>query len=315
MKPFTMTNNAGEGPFLAGGTTLVDLMKLNVVQPDHLTDLSARRADLDYIHADEKAVRVGAMTTMADLAANLLIKTEFKAVESALLQAASPQIRNMATIAGNILQRTRCSYFRDVHSPCNKREPGSGCSAIGGDTRSLAILGQSPHCIANYPGDLAIALVALDAELSVRSSDGSVRDMHVDALHRLPGDTPHLETTLLPGELIEAISLPRDRFDHSIYYKVRDRSSYAFALASCAVALRLEEGVIQDIRIVLGGLATRPWRCVHAEDSLLGKHLEIEAIERAARLCLEDATPDQKQKAKVELGRRTVMKALLSVLK
>lgn len=301
--------------FCAGGTTVVDLLKLDVFKAGQVVDLLPLRADHAGIETDEAGITIGAFSTMSEVAANKTIRDNYPAIASALEQSASPQIRNMATIGGNLLQRTRCPYFRDRHSPCNKRVPGTGCPAVDGESRGLAILGTSPNCVANYPGDLAVALVAFDAELSIRSHAGEMRRLTVAELHRLPGDRPDLETQLAEGDLITAIHLPPVNWDASVYTKIRDRASYAFALASCAVALKLDDlSRVSDIRIVLGGLAAKPWRCLEAEEVLRGQTIGETSVIEAAALCLADAVHDADQAFKVPLGRGTVMRALTDAM-
>jgi xanthine dehydrogenase YagS FAD-binding subunit len=261
---------AGRGAhYVAGGTNVVDLMRLGVLEPTRLVEILDLRAGYGTIVADRDGATIGALATMADAAAHPDIGERWPAAAQALNSAASAQIRNTATIGGTLLQRTRCSHFRDPASACNKRSPGAGCAALaGGQARELAVLGTSPHCIASYPGDLAVALVA---SLTVLGLDG-VTDRHlpVEDLHRAPGERPDLDTVLSPGELILAVHLPERGWTGSTYVKLRDRDSYAFALASAAVAVRLEEGRIAELRIALGGLATRPWRCRAAEDAARG---------------------------------------------
>lgn len=298
--------------YLAGGTSLIDLMKLGAMQPTRLVELLDLRAEHGAIIAAEAGASIGAFATMAEVAAHPAIRAGWRAVAEALEQSASPQIRNAATIGGNLLQRTRCTYFRDGVSPCNKRLPGSGCAAIaGGRTRDLAVLGTSAHCIANYPGDLAVALVALDATVTVLGADGAWRSLPLEALHRAPGERPDLETVLTPGDLILAVHLPRCDWDRSLYLKIRDRESYAFGLASVALALRMEDGRVADLRIGLGGLASRPWRCRVAEDAARGRPMDAALRAELAALCMEGAQADAERSFKVELGRRLVERALL----
>jgi len=310
------TRRLGAGPgaqYLAGGTNLVDLMRLDVTAPSRLVEILDLRAEHGAILAAEAGASIGALATMAEVAAHPAIRARWTAVAEALEQSASPQIRNAATIGGNLLQRTRCSYFRDSASRCNKREPGSGCAALdGGLTRDLAILGTSPHCIANYPGDLAIALVALGASVTVLAADGNWRSLGIEDLHREPGARPDLDTVLGPGELVLAVHLPDLHWDRSLYLKLRDRESYAFALASVAVAIRMKDGRVADLRIALGGLATRPWRCRAAEDAIRGRPLDPLLAEHAAALCLAGAEADVERAFKAELGRRAVTRALLA---
>jgi xanthine dehydrogenase YagS FAD-binding subunit len=328
MKPFTLERatdagdavrryHAGGEPkvvYAAGGTNLVDLMQLGVMTPDRLVDILDLRATLAGIEVDPSGVTIGALATMSEVASHPDIRTRWPAIASALEGAASQQIRNAATIGGNLLQRTRCTYFRDAASPCNKRMPGAGCSALGGEARDLAVLGTSPHCIANYPGDLAVALVALEASATVRDVDGAERTVAVDALHRGPSDRPDVETTLSPGELITDIHVPERGWDASVYLKVRDRGSYAFALASVAVAIRLEGDRIADVRIALGGLTSRPWRCREAEKGLRGRALDEHAAAACGAICLAGAEADDQRLFKIELGRRAVARALLTAV-
>lgn len=311
MKPFKIASepHSPADTFIAGGTTLVDLMKLGVVVPERLVDLRGRVADGIEVQGD--TLHVGAGVTMAALANHPIVAERLPLVRSALLQSASPQIRNMATIGGNLLQRTRCSYFRDATSPCNKRAPGSGCAARGGDARGLAILGTSVACIANYPGDLAVALLAVDAQVEVQGADGQ-RSLSLADLHRTPRDTPEQETTLAPGDLITGITLPLADHGRSAYVKVRDRASYAFALASAAVSLRLDdEGVVTHCAIALGGIATKPWRAAAAEQVMIGKPVTRQTALDAGRLAMAGADPTPDQQFKVSLGARVVAKALI----
>ncbi len=298
--------------YLAGGTTVVDLLKLGVLTPRVLVDLTALSDSLAEISVDADGLSVGALATMAEVAAHPDVARAHPAVVQAIGSAASAQLRNVATIGGNLLQRTRCPYFRDGVSACNKRAPGSGCTAVGGDTRGLAVLGTSDACLANYPGDLAVALTALDASVSVATADGGAYELPVADLYRLPGDRPDLETVLAPGDLVTAVRVPDGGWQASVYVKVRDRASYAFALTSAAVALRSQpDGRIADVRVVLGGLAARPWRCREAEELLRGGPLTPETAAAAAATCLVDARVDQARAFAVELGRRTVVRALL----
>lgn len=306
----------GSAQYIAGGTTLVDQLKLDLLNPDVVIDLAALRKTHSYIKVGRSGVRIGAFATMSELAKSAVIVARFPGVADALNKAASPQIRNMATIGGNLLQRTRCAYFRDRHSACNKRVPEAGCAALGGDSRALAILGTSAHCLANYAGDLAIALVALDAEIVIKALDGSSRQQRLEEFYRLHGDTPHLETTLQPGELILEIVIQNAKWDGALYYKVRDRASYAFALSSVAIALRIHQpNVVAEVRIALGGLAAIPWRCRQSEAFLCGDMLTLKAIEEAARLCFVDARPNGTQAFKLGLGIATVQRGLISAAK
>jgi xanthine dehydrogenase YagS FAD-binding subunit len=314
MKPFEIASkpHSPADTFIAGGTTLVDLMKLGVMAPERLVDL--RGSVADGIEVQGNSLHIGAGVTMAALADHSVVADRLPLVRSALLQSASPQIRNMATIGGNLLQRTRCSYFRDATSPCNKREPGSGCAARGGDARGLAILGTSAACIANYPGDLAVALLAVDAQVEVEGPDGQRRTLPLAELHRTPGDTPELETTLTPGDLITCITVPLVDHTRSAYIKVRDRASYAFALASAAVSLTLDKaGAVTRCTIVLGGIATKPWRATAAEKGMIGMPVTPQTALAAGHLALCGANPTPDQQFKLALGARVVAKALMDV--
>jgi len=295
--------------YLAGGTTLVDLMKLDVEQPTQLLDItSLPLAEVALL--GDGTLRVGAMVRNSDLAHNEWVRTRYPLLSQALLAGASGQLRNMATTGGNLLQRTRCLYFRDTAMPCNKREPGSGCSALDGANRGHAILGTSEHCIATHPSDMAVALVALDARVRVLGADGE-SVMPVADLHRLPGDHPEIETTLRPGELIIAVEIPPLPFaSRSLYLKVRDRASYAFALASAAVALDLDGGRIRDARVALGGVATKPWRSATAETALRGQAAAADTYRAAAEAALEGAIPRRDNGFKIELAKRTLVRAL-----
>jgi xanthine dehydrogenase YagS FAD-binding subunit len=300
-----------EAVFVAGGTGLIDLMKLNVQTPKHLVDITA--LPLTDIDVQDDGVRIGALVRNSDLAFNPTIQTRYPVLIEALLAGASPQLRNAATMGGNLMQRTRCSYFRDNAMPCNKREPGSGCSAINGYNRMHAILGGSSHCIATHPSDMCVALVALDAVIQTRSPHGE-RSIPVTDFYLVPGRDPEQETVLEQGELIVAIYLPATPFaSRSHYVKVRDRSSYAFALASVAAALDIQNGRVQCARIALGGVATKPWRAYEAEDALLGKEPGQEAYQAAAAAAVQGATPQRYNEFKVELMRRTVIRTLLAV--
>ena len=311
--------DAGEGArFIAGGTTLYDLMKLNIERPSHLIDVSAIRS-LDHIKTDGDTLRFEALAPMSAVAADPFVLRDYPVLAEALAKAASQQLRNMATVGGNLLQRTRCVYFRNGSGnpssvgryPCNKREPGSGCAAIGGVDRGQAVLGASASCTAVSPGDWPVALLAMDASIDVLGPAGP-RVLPVSDLYRLPGDTPHLEFTLAPGEMITAVVVPKSRAGRlSTYLKIRDRESYAFALASAAVALEMEGDRISKARIAMGGVATRPWRATAAEQALAGQRLTQEAAQAAGRIALEGAVPGRLNGFKIELAARTVADALL----
>ncbi len=298
--------------FLAGGTTLLDLMKLDVMQPARVVDLAGLAKANNSIEVGERGGTIGALATMAAVAAHPAIVASYPVLSQSLTLAASAQLRNMATIGGNVLQRTRCNYFRDTAwAKCNKRNPGSGCAALDGVNRLHAVLGTSPDCIATYPGDFAQALVVLDAEVVIAGPDGSRRIAFAD-LHREPGSTPNVETTLEPGDIITALILPpRDWARRSLYLKVRDRQSYEFALASAAVALDMDGRVVRQARLSLGGVATKPWRAREAEAVLVGKPLDEAAALAAAKLAFAGAQPREQNAFKVALGQQTIVRALL----
>jgi xanthine dehydrogenase YagS FAD-binding subunit len=296
--------------YLAGGTTLLDLMKLDVMRPSQLVDINAMQS-LAEIDAGPEGLRLGAMVRMADAADDPDIQQNFPMVAQALQLAASAQIRNMASLGGNVLQRTRCTYFRDVsYNNCNKRIPGSGCAALEGINRQHAVLGTSDECIASYPGDFAQALIALDAQVEVSGPRGN-REISFSKLHLQPADSPNIETTLAPGELITAFRVPAAPFARrSLYLKIRDRESYEFALASAAVALDMDGETIKEARIALGGVATIPWRAHEAEAHLKGKPLNDETATGAASLAFAQAKPYAHNVFKIELGKRTLVRAL-----
>jgi xanthine dehydrogenase YagS FAD-binding subunit len=312
MRPFDLaapatveTALASPGTFLAGGTTLVDLMKLNVLTPRHVLDING--LPLRGIDTTD-GLRIGALERMSDIAAHPRV---YPAISRALLHSASQQLRNMASIGGNLLQRTRCGYFRDVNVPCNKRAPGSGCPAISGTNRTHAVLGTSDSCVATHASDVAVALVALDAELRLRSASGT-RTVRLADFYRLPGSTPEVETELRPGELITEIVVPRlDWAQRSTYVKVRDRQSYEFALCSAAVALNIQGARIVDARVAAGGVATVPWRLPAVEAALRGAPATVEAFEAAAEAAVEGAKPLPGNGFKVPLLKRTIVRALL----
>jgi xanthine dehydrogenase YagS FAD-binding subunit len=297
--------------FLAGGTTLIDLMKLNVDAPARLIDLTGIGELAAHDASGPRELVFGALARMSDVADDPIVRAQYPALSEALWKAASQQLRNMATIGGNLLQRTRCAYFRGTELPCNKRQPGSGCSAIDGISRGHAILGISDACIAVYPGDWAVALAAFDAIVDV-VSPGGARSIPLLELHRAPGATPHLETVLARDELITRVRVPVTRAGKaSTYQKVRDRDSYAFALTSAAAALELEEGLVKDARLALGGVATVPWRARGAEQSLLGQPLTEARARRAGELAFAEARTTPQNAFKVRLGVETVVHALL----
>lgn len=296
--------------YLAGGTTLLDLMKLDVMRPSRIVDINGL-SSLAEIDASTEGLRLGALARMSDVADDAAVRRNFPVVAQALQLAASAQIRNMATLGGNVLQRTRCTYFRDTsYSNCNKRILGSGCSALEGINRQHAVLGASDQCIATYPGDFAQALIALEAVVEVGGPNGN-REFAFAKLHRQPGETPHIETTLEPGELITAFRVPATPFGRrSLFLKIRDRESYEFALASAAVALDIDGDTIKQARIALGGLATVPWRAREAEAQLTGKPLSEQSANAAAEAAFSSAQPRQHNAFKIELGKRTLVRAL-----
>ena len=305
----------GASVFLAGGTTLLDLMKLDVMRPEALIDINALQADHGEIEVTSQGLRLGALARMADVADHPDVLRDYPVVVQSLQLAASPQLRNMATVAGNVLQRTRCSYFRDTsYVACNKREPGSGCAALEGVNRIHAVLGVTDSCIASYPGDFAQALIALDGQVEVLGPRGA-RAFPFAALHLQRADTPEIETTLRPGELITALTIPAGpHTQRSAYVKVRDRQSYAFAIASAAVALDLApDGVVRGARIGLGGIHYAPYRALAAEDALLGTQLDEADAQAAAAAALEGAVTHGHNDYKPELARRTLVRALLHV--
>ncbi len=298
--------------YLAGGTNLVDLMKLEIMTPDVLVDV--RRLTSDRIEETEDGgVRIGAAVTNSYLAADRTIRSRYPVLSQALLSGASGQLRNLATTGGNLLQRTRCVYFYDTTTPCNKREPGSGCSAIEGHNKDHAILGASEHCVATHPSDMAVAMTALEAFVNVHGPDGE-RRIPIEDLHRLPGDEPERDTTLEHGELITAVDLPPLDFAYnSKYRKVRERASYAFALVSVAAALDVEDGVVRDVRLALGGVAHKPWRATKAEEALRGEPAGEENFRAAAEIELEDARPLRENAFKVPLARNVITRTLLEL--
>jgi xanthine dehydrogenase YagS FAD-binding subunit len=297
--------------FLAGGTTLLDLMKLDVLRPERVVDIAALQPDHARIEAGPAGLRLGALARMSNVADHPAVLHAYPAVAQSLQLAASAQLRNMASLGGNLLQRTRCTYFRDpTWAACNKRAPGSGCAALHGVNRNHAVLGVDDTCIAQYPGDFGVALIALDGRLDLSGPAGA-RAIPFAQLHR-PAGQPHLETTLKPGELITAITVPAGPWTRrSLYLKVRDRASYEFAIASAAVALDLDGEVVRAARIGLGGMAYRPWRAIEAEAALVGRPLTEESAQAAARIALRGAVTHGHNDYKPELGRRTLVRALM----
>jgi xanthine dehydrogenase YagS FAD-binding subunit len=295
--------------YIAGGTDMVQLLQESVRRPDRLVSLAGL---LDgRIEAGPQGLRLGAAATMADVAAHPAVMKEFPVISEALLNSASPQVRNQATMGGNLLQRTRCPYFRDVgYSACNKRSPGSGCAAMGGENRWHAILGTSDSCIAANASDLAVALVALDAAVEVRSARGQ-RTVPLADFHRLPRNTPHLETVLEPGEVVSAITVPANpAARRSHYLKVRDRASFEFAVVSAAVALDMDGARIRQARVALGGVGTKPWRVPRVEAALAGVSLDVAGLRRAAALAAQGAQGRGHNDFKIELMQRAIVRAI-----
>jgi xanthine dehydrogenase YagS FAD-binding subunit len=297
---------------LAGGTTLLDLAKCGIAAPETVVDIT-HLPGLDAITVDQHGASIGALAKMSRVADHSEIRQHFPAISESLWQAASAQLRNMATIGGNLMQRTRCPYFRDptTFSACNKRAPGSGCAAIEGITRNHAVLGTSASCIATYPGDLAVALVAFDAEIHIGARRIAAEDFFL-----LPGTTPEREHAIEPGEMITAISIPASTAArHSTYLKVRDRQSYEFAAASAAVGLELASDgrTVREVRVALGGVATKPWRAHAVEAALEGQAFSAEAVERAARLAVEGTVANGTNRYKIDLAPRVVARAIMKV--
>jgi xanthine dehydrogenase YagS FAD-binding subunit len=301
-----------DSAFLAGGTTEVDLVRQNVLSPSLLVDINA--LPLDGIEdLPGGGLRIGALARMSDVAQSESVIRQFPVISQALLLGASAQLRNMASMGGNLCQRVRCSYFRDATSPCNKREPGSGCAAMNGFNRGHAILGTSDSCIATHPSDVAVALVAMDAVVHTRGPDGP-RAIAIDDFFLLPGDTPEREHPLDHGELIVAIEVPATPMARrSIYLKFRDRESYEFALVSVAAALNTQDGAVADVRLALGGVGTKPWRARRGERSLLGKPAQVSAFADAAAEELSAATPRPLNAFKVALAQRAMIRALVTL--
>ena len=308
--PAAVKSGAREGAkFIAGGTNVVDLLKCDVERPTHLVDINA--LPLGKIETVSGGVKIGSMVRMSDLAANSHIIQNFPAISQALLVSASPQIRNMASIGGNLMQRTRCPYFRELTwTPCNKRNPGSRCSAIEGENRLHAVLGTSDACIATHPSDLAVAVAALDGVLTLRGPAGERKVNAVD-FHLLPGNTPHLEHNLKHGEIIESIFIPDAAYaKRSAYLKIRDRAAYEFALASAAVGLDISGDTIRSARIAFGGVGTKPWRAKFAEAALVGQRPTPNIFRAAAEAEMKSAKSYGQNAFKIELMKRTLVRAL-----
>ena len=301
--------------YLAGGTTLLDLMKLDVMRPDRLIDIGSMKDDsVSQIEADDSGLRIGALVRMSQAADDKTVRQTYPAIAQSLMLAASAQLRNMASLGGNLLQRTRCSYFRDTSwSACNKRDPGSGCAALGGNNRLHAVLGTSSACIASYPGDFAQALIAFGAHVETIGPNGG-RRIALSDLHRKPEDRPDIETILEPGELIRTIVVPAAPYtQRSLYLKIRDRESYEFAVTSAAVGLDLDGNTVREARIALGGVATTPWRSHEAEQALAGKTLDEKSATDAAEIAFRDARAQRDNAFKIPLGKQTLVRALLEV--
>jgi xanthine dehydrogenase YagS FAD-binding subunit len=295
--------------YIAGGTNLVDLMKCDVERPSHIVDINS--VPLATVEHVQGGVRIGALVRMSDLAAHPLIVNNFPAISQALLLSASPQIRNMASIGGNLMQRTRCPYFRELTwTPCNKRNPGSGCSAIEGENRLHAVLGTSDACIATHPSDLAVAVAALDGVLTLRGPKGE-RKVNATDFHLLPGDTPDLEHDLKPGEMITSLFIPdAPHAKRSAYLKIRDRAAYEFALTSAAVGLDLNGSTIRSARVAFGGVGTKPWRAKLAEAALVGQNANADVFRAAAEAEMKSAVAHRQNGFKIELMKRTLVRAL-----
>ncbi len=294
---------------LAGGTTLIDLMKLDVMRPNVVVDINPLAKQWSAVDLAGGNLKLGALARMSDVAANPDIQRDYPLIAQSLQLAASPQLRNMATLGGNVLQRTRCTYFRDVsYDNCNKRSLGSGCAAMEGFNRTHAVLGTSEDCIATYPGDFAQAMIALDATVEITGKSGS-RSILFAQLHKAPGNTPQIETTLSPGDLISGFSV-QGKWPRSVYLKARDRLSYEFALASAAIALDVQNGVVNDARVALGGVATLPWRAREAEALLKGQKFDDSLAQRVADAAFADARGKKHNSFKIALGKRVVARAL-----
>ncbi|ARV59414.1 FAD-binding molybdopterin dehydrogenase [Nostocales cyanobacterium HT-58-2] len=324
MKPFSYTradssgaavgelSNNTHAKFICGGTNLLDLMKSGVEQPDRLIDIN-RLPLAEIEELPSGGVRIGAMARNSHTANHPLIRQRYPMLSQAFLSGATEQLRNMATVGGNLMQKTRCYYFYDTAMPCNKREPGTGCGALEGYNRTHAILGASEHCIATHPSDMCVALAALDAVVRVTGANGD-RQIPITEFYRLPGDTPHIDTNLGKDELITGVDLPRSPFAARSYYlKIRDRASYAFALVSVAAALDIENNTIKAVRLALGGVAHKPWRATQAEEILVGSSPNEEVFTQAAEVALQGAQPRQYNAFKVELAKRAIVRALATV--
>ena len=295
--------------FISGGTNLLDLMKLEIEQPVHLVDIS-RLPLRDIEDLPDGGLRIGAQAANSDTAADPRVRSRYAVLSEALLSGASGQLRNKASIGGNLMQRTRCPYFYDTHSDCNKRDPGAGCAALHGINRIHAILGASDHCIATNPSDMAVALVALDARIELLGPDGGTRSVPIGDFHQLPGETPQIETDLRPGEMITGVMLPPPPPGGQVYRKVRDRASYEFALVSVAAIVSVEGGTIASARVAFGGVAPKPWRSPAAEAALVGRPAAMVTYRAAAELALRHAVGRGHNDFKIELAKRTLCRTL-----
>ena len=295
--------------FISGGTNLLDLMKLEIERPSHLVDIS--RLPLRNIEElPDGGLRIGAQATNSDTAADMRVRMRYAVLSEALLAGASGQLRNKASVGGNLIQRTRCPYFYDTTTACNKRDPGAGCSAIGGVNRMHAILGASDACIATHPSDMAVAMSALDARIELLAAGGAARTVAIGDFHCLPGTTPHVENVLSPGEMITGVVLPPPPPGRQVYRKVRDRASYEFALVSVAAILATERGTITAARVALGGVAHKPWRSREAEDALVGRRPTMATFRAAAEQAMKDATGYGHNDFKIDLAKRTLSRTL-----
>jgi xanthine dehydrogenase YagS FAD-binding subunit len=320
MRPFTYERATDPGSavaavsragakFISGGTNLLDLMKLDIERPTHLVDIS-RLPLKDVEELPDGGLRIGAQAANSDTAADRRVRTRYPVLSQALLAGASGQLRNKASIGGNLLQRTRCVYFYDTAADCNKRNPGSGCAAIGGFNQRHAILGTSDACIATHPSDMAVAMTVLDAQIELLGADQAARRVAIGDFHRLPGDTPHIETVLGPSEMITGVVLPAPPPGRQVYRKVRDRTSYAFALVSVAAIVATDGGAITSARVAFGGVAHKPWRSVEAEAALAGRPATMATYRDAAEAAMAHAVGRGQNNFKIELAKRTLCRTL-----
>jgi len=299
--------------FISGGTNLLDLMRLEIEQPTHLVDIS-RLPLKDIEELPDGGLRIGAQAANSDVAADRRVRTNYPVLSQALLAGASGQLRNKASIGGNLLQRTRCPYFYDTAAGCNKRDPGSGCSALGGVNRGHAILGASDACIATHPSDMAVAMTVLEAQIELLGADRATRSVAIGEFHRLPGETPHIETVLRPGEMITGVVLPPPPAGRQLYRKVRDRASYEFALVSVAVIVAAEKGTIASARVGFGGVAHKPWRSAEAEAALTGRPATMATYRAAAEAAMKGAVGRGHNDFKIELAKRTLCRTLANAV-